>query len=127
MITTVHYAKDRTPEEIKAGKPVEIISYMQEWNPDLPCLPRVIADTSRMAYNKLKSTGKLSHQQDLMLQFFRLNPGAWTRQEFSMAAKWGINTVCGRTKELLDLGVLRELPRRACKVTQEQAHPLELA
>ena len=95
---------------------------------DLPCLPRGIADTSRIAYDKIKSSGKLSRQQEMMVQAFRDNPGAaWTRQEFSRAAEWGINTVCGRAKELLDLRVLKELPRRACAVTGEQAHPLEIA
>ncbi|MHB0965525.1 MAG: hypothetical protein ACYC36_03635 [Bellilinea sp.] len=122
----IRYPKQQTEAEIRAGKPVEIISFMQEYDPDKPCLPRGVKDTSIDAYSKHKVSGKLNRQQSNLVEFMKQHDRDWTRQELATTMKWGINVICGRVKELLDLGSIIELPKRECAATGEQAHGLRI-
>ena len=130
MIRTrlVTYPLEETKEQKKIrlvlGLPQPMVSYTVEWDDDVAAGVR---DTSRISYNKLKATGKLSRQQSQIMAFLEAHPGRnWTRQELAGELKYGINTLCGRVKELLDMGAIRELQRRVCKVTGESAHALEV-
>lgn len=47
-----------------------------------------------------------------------------TRAELAEKLHLRVSSVCGRVKELLDAGMIEELPRRKCTVTGDMAHPL---
>jgi len=88
-----------------------------------------VRDTSQVAHAKLEASGRLTRQQRELVEFLQANRQRdYTRQELAQALGWGINVVCGRVKELLSgpFAVLEELPRRRCRITGEEAHPVRL-
>lgn len=94
-----------------------------------PVVPAGVRDTSRHAYAIHRVSGKLTRQQRLLVEFLSADRRRdYTRQELAQALGWGINVVCGRVNELLaePFGALKELPRRACRVTSQEAHPVRL-
>lgn len=87
-----------------------------------------IRDTSLIAYDRLRETGRIQPQEQAILRALYLSLGqAMTRAELAAAAGIRHSSACGRVKALLDVGVLEELPRRRCRITGESAHPVRLA
>ena len=125
----ISYPKQQTDAEIKAGKPVEIISFMQEYDPDKPCYPRGVKDTSKEAFAKYKANVGLNAGQKKVYEFIKNSGQAdMTRQEIAVGSGIGINVVTPRVRELLDLGSIIELPKRICKKSgTEMAHALRIA
>jgi hypothetical protein len=84
-----------------------------------------VRDTSLAAYRGLQQSGELTRQQREIFAFITSGTRSdWTRKEISEACGIPINAVAGRVHELVEKGKLEELPRRACRITGEQAHPL---
>jgi len=81
-------------------------------------------DTSRDALAEHRSSGKLGAQQQIVYAALTKSGQAWTRAE--LAAKTGlpVASICGRVRELLDLQMLVEEPRRPCSVSRKNAHPV---
>ena len=92
-------------------------------------------DTSIEAFHAHKNSGKLSRQQQLIMDWaaitspwiFDARIGGWTRSEIAQRTGFRLSAICGRCNELIKLGKLIELPRRACRVTGKSAHPVRLA
>jgi len=84
-------------------------------------------DTSRDAFVDHKETGKLGKQQQAVFSVLTRSGLAFTRAE--LAQHMGISgaSICGRVKELLDLKIIVEDPRRPCTVTKKSAHPVRSA
>jgi hypothetical protein len=86
-----------------------------------------IRDTSIEAYRRASITPR----QAEILHFIRgaiRNTGAadFTRGELSHYASIPINCVCPRVLELIEAGVLMEMPRRKCRFSGRAAYPVAL-
>lgn len=90
---------------------------------------QAVRDTSHEAIAKLRASGQVSRRQAELLEGFARAPvgTTMTRQEIARALGWQINQVCGRAKELLDAGRLRETEKRECTVTRQPALAIALA
>lgn len=85
-----------------------------------------VRDTSIDAFYALGP--KLGQQQRTIVAFLAKRcERDWTRGELAQATGMRLSSVCGRVKELADLKVIDELPRRPCRTTGVQAHPIRLA
>lgn len=85
-----------------------------------------VRDTSLAAYD----AAELTKGQARILGFLRANTyrADWTRQEIAKLSGFPINVVCPRVLELIERGVLVELPTaRPCRFTGSNAHPVRLA
>lgn len=88
-----------------------------------------VRQTSRDAYHRAKFSGKLTAQQQRIVDWMRPRVGGATRQEIAQGTGITINATCGRVNELLDpeIGALRETGKRRCRITGETANALEIA
>jgi hypothetical protein len=64
------------------------------------------SDTARKAYWEELLSGRVTKQQAQVLDDI-LHSGAGTRAEISRTSGLPINVVCGRCKELIDLGYIK--------------------
>jgi predicted transcriptional regulator len=87
----------------------------------------VVRDTSVEAYRDHVLSGDAGEQTILVFAAVK-NSGkeGITRKELSVKTGITINAVCGRANELLKSGLIDELERRPCLITQRKAHPLTL-
>lgn len=83
--------------------------------------------TSRDALVEHRETGKLSAQQQQVFAALTRTGQAFTRAELARHTGLPTSSICGRVKELLDLLVIVEDPRRPCAVTGKSAHPVRSA
>lgn len=129
MQNMISYPLPQTERQIALREPVKVVSFVQEWNPDLPCLPRGVSDTSKEAFKKYKAKVGLNEGQRKVYEFIKtFNVPDFTRWELAIASKIEINVITPRVRELLDLGKLVELPKRICKrKNTEMAHALRIA
>lgn len=84
------------------------------------------------AYHRHIESGKALVQWADIYQFLEEpNQGGevmpFTRAELAYYMELRESSVCGRVKELLDAGLIVELPRRKCTVTGHMAHPVTVA
>ena len=85
-----------------------------------------VADTSISSYYALGP--KLGHQQRAILDYMAKHCHRdYTRAELADATGLRLSSVCGRVAETIALYMLTEGPRRPCRVTGVNAHPLRLA
>jgi len=84
-------------------------------------------DTSRDALAEHKETGRLGKQQQVVFAVLTRSGQAFTRAELAANTGLPVSSICGRVKELLDLQVVVEDPRRPCSVTGKAAHPVRSA
>lgn len=84
-------------------------------------------DTSRDAMAEHRSSGKLGAQQQQVFAALTRSGQAFTRAELAQRTGIRLSAICGRSRELLDLQVIKEGPRRQCSVTGKNAHVLEAA
>lgn len=82
--------------------------------------------TSLGAYADLKTEGKLSHQQQCILDC--MSPGRnYSLQEIKFITKFEINVVSGRVSDLKGLGKLVETEhKRKCSITNKTIQPVML-
>lgn len=85
-----------------------------------------VADTSIAAYHAMGP--RLGRQQRTILQHMAKHAHRdFTRSELAEATGERLSSICGRSRELLERQMLTEGPRRPCRVTGVNAHPLRLA
>lgn len=87
-----------------------------------------VSETSRGAYDHLKSAGTLGTRQKQILAAMRPDRD-YSLQELSKLTKLPINVVSGRVSELKNapLNRLEHGPRRKCSITQSTIVPVKLA
>lgn len=85
-----------------------------------------VATTSVVAYRDHKAAGRVSAQQQQILDALA-GGRALSRRELAEVAGLELSSVCGRVNELLQSGWLVEVPTRACRVTGRRVHPVALA
>ncbi|HXT04660.1 MAG TPA: hypothetical protein VN760_10805 [Casimicrobiaceae bacterium] len=87
-----------------------------------------VADTSLLAYDRLRESPRLSAQERKVMRALSTAPSVGlTRAEIAVRAGIRHSSACGRVRALLDAGLLIQEPRRRCNVTFESSHPLRLA
>ncbi len=74
-------------------------------------------DTSIEAYHAHAASGKLSVQQQAIMDFLAEYRHPMTRGELAQAMKMRLSSVTGRVNELLKMGRLQDHPRRPCSLT----------
>ncbi len=85
-----------------------------------------VADTSIAAYHAMRP--RLGGQQNQVVGFLARNVHRdYTRSELAEATGMRLSSVCGRVAELIERQMLTEGPRRPCRCTGVNAHPLRLA
>lgn len=82
-----------------------------------------VAATSRMAYEAHAAAGKVSAQQQQLLDAMEYDK-AYSRLELVGLTNIELSSVCGLVKELLQIGMLAELSPRPCKVTGMTVRPV---
>ena len=85
----------------------------------------MIKQTSWSAYQDILRGGVAKTQADKVLQTLNYQSGM-TRSELAQATNYGINSVCGRVKELLDSDVIYVSGTRNCKVTGNLVEELKV-
>lgn len=87
-----------------------------------------VRDTSVAAYRAQRTAGKLTTQQQLLLQVFLDGKQlTWSRKELARATGLEINVICGRVDELRRMEQIEEATeKRACRITGENVHVLRL-
>lgn len=82
-----------------------------------------VADTSLLAYDRLREGPQLGAQQRRVLDYLREHAGRdYTRKELARALGLEPGTIAGRVNELIAVGLIVELPRRTCAVSGQSAH-----
>lgn len=85
----------------------------------------MIKQTSWSAYQDILRGGVAKTQAEKVLQTLNYQSGM-TRSELAQATNYGINSVCGRVKELLDSDVIYVSGTRTCKVTGKLVEELKV-
>ena len=85
----------------------------------------MIKQTSWSAYQDILRGGVAKTQVEKVLQTLNYKSGM-TRSEIAQATNYGINSVCGRVKELLDYDVIYVSGTRICKVTGKLVEELKV-
>ena len=85
----------------------------------------MIKPTSWSAYQDILRGGVAKTQAEKVLQTLNYQSGM-TRSELAQATKYGINSVCGRVKELLDSDVIYVSGTRNCRVSGKLVEELKV-
>ena len=75
-----------------------------------------IRDTSLLAYQNLKESGKLGNQEAVVYNCILINPNI-TDKEISIKTKININAVTGRRNGLVKKKLVTDNGKRNCKIT----------
>ncbi len=100
---------------------------MSQMTLDLKADGRGRRDTSRDAHAAMRSTGVLSTREQQVIEFLSRVDYAPTRAEIARATQMTHGACCGRVHTLIEMGLVKEMPRRVCTVTGGDAHGLKLA
>jgi hypothetical protein len=84
-----------------------------------------VSDTSIKAYKEHQEEGKVGKQAQFILSNMKY-PFDYSRRELSQMFNLELSSVCGRVNELLQIGLLEEMPARQCKITKKTIHPVKL-
>ena len=82
-----------------------------------------VAFTSVDAYKEHKAAGKVGTQAQHILDFLAFGKD-YSRREIAGITGLELSSVCGRVNELLEVGALKEVPPRKCKVTGKTIKPV---
>lgn len=82
-----------------------------------------VADTSIIAYLDHKLQGKVGRQAQSLYEFMEDNVD-YSRKELSRLTGMELSSVCARVNEMVDVGMLREVTRRKCKITGRLISPV---
>lgn len=85
----------------------------------------MIKPTSWSAYQDILRGGVAKTQAEKVLQTLNYQSGM-TRSELAQATNYGINSVCGRVKELLDSDVIYVSGTRNCRVSGKLVEELKV-
>ena len=84
----------------------------------------MVRDTSRIAYNDLKATGKQPKQKDIILNVLRNSIKPMSLQEICNATNFQVNVVSGRVNDLKRANQVVEAEKRKCTVTCKTITPV---
>ncbi len=84
----------------------------------------MVRDTSRIAYNDLKATGKQPKQKDIILNVLRDSTNPMSLQEICNKTGFAINAVSGRVNDLKKANQVVEAEKRKCTVTCKTITPV---
>ena len=94
---------------------------------DCVCYPHggsmSVAFTSIDAYKEHKAQGKVGTQAQHILDFLAFGKD-YSRREIAGLTGLELSSVCGRVNELLEIGALKEVMPRKCKVTGKTIKPV---
>lgn len=82
-----------------------------------------VADTSRIAYQNHKSEGKVGLQANHILNLMQ-GCKDYSRRELATLCGIDLSSVCGRVNELVQIKLLKEAPKRKCKLTGKTIVPV---
>jgi len=82
-------------------------------------------DTSLMAYNELKTSGKQPKQKDIILNVLKGCDKALSLQEICNKTGMAINAVSGRVNDLKKANQVVEATKRKCSVTCKTITPVK--
>ena len=82
-----------------------------------------VAQTSIEAYHNHQKEGKVGHQAIQILTMMELCKD-YSRRELAAISGIDLSSICGRVNELLQLGMLKEGPKRKCKATGKTINPV---
>ncbi|UOW66375.1 hypothetical protein vBAspATola_32 [Aeromonas phage vB_AspA_Tola] len=85
----------------------------------------MIKPTSWSAYQDILRGGVAKTQAEKVLQTLNYQSGM-TRSELAQATNYGINSICGRVKELLDSDVIYVSGTRNCRVSGKLVEELKV-
>ena len=85
----------------------------------------MIKPTSWAAYQDVLRGGVAKTQVEKVLQTLNYQSGM-TRSELAQATSYGINSICGRVKELLDSDVIYVSGTRNCRVSGKIVEELKV-
>ena len=77
-----------------------------------------VSDTSIKAYKEHREEGKVGKQAQFILSNMNYSFD-YSRRELSQMFNLELSSVCGRVNELLQAGLLEEMPSRQCKITKK--------
>lgn len=80
----------------------------------------MIQDTSRITYDELRKSGKLSNLQAKVYEYILETKGATILEIATHIRKWP-GTVSGRIAELREKGLIKQGLKRHCKIDQRLA------
>ena len=83
----------------------------------------MIADTSVIAYNEHKVSGKVGQQSNFLLNYMKSGV-SYSRRELAKQTGIELSSVCGRINELLEMGLIEEGTKRKCLITQKLITPV---
>jgi predicted transcriptional regulator len=76
----------------------------------------MVKETSKLAYDELKTSGRALTQRIQVLEFIKANQPV-TRKQIELGLGIGINAVCGRVKKLMELGMVEVAFKDKCPIT----------
>jgi len=76
----------------------------------------MIKETSFLAYQEHKTTGKALSQRVQIYEFIKANQPV-TRKQIEVNLGIGINAVCGRVNKLIEMGMLEIAFKDSCPIT----------
>jgi hypothetical protein len=82
-----------------------------------------VAETSIIAYKEHKATGKVGSQAMRIFEAIGFDID-YSRREIVQATGLELSSVCGRVNEMLQVGMLKEVSARKCKITGKTIKPV---
>lgn len=83
----------------------------------------MIAETSIIAYKEHKAAGKVGSQALSLFDAMEFHKD-YSRRELANLAGLELSSVCGRVNEMLQIGMLKEVSSRKCKITGKTVKPV---
>ena len=84
----------------------------------------MIRETSRVAYEDLKMSGKRLTQKERIVRLLKKKETPMSRKEISVMTGMEINAVSGRVNDLLKEGKLKEAKSRKCFISRKTIKPV---
>ena len=82
--------------------------------------------TSHLAYNELKYSGQHKNQKDTISDLLIYYPDGLSLREICEKTGFEINAVSGRVNDLKKMGILDEMPKRKCSITNRTIIPVTI-
>jgi predicted transcriptional regulator len=87
-----------------------------------------VAPTSIENYHEHKRSGKLSHQEQQIVDFLKAHWSRnWSRLEIARDTGLPVASVCGRVNKLVDEGYVEPDPKRPCSITGKTVSPVRIS
>ena len=83
----------------------------------------VIAETSVIAYKEHKASGKVGSQAIKIFDKIEFHKD-YSRRELAQLTGLELSSICGRVNEMLQVGMLKEVSSRKCRVTGKTVKPV---